>query len=185
MKGMIFTEFLEMVEERFGLATVEKILEQAAPENEGAYTSVGNYHHEEMVRLVVALSETIDIPTDDLLQVFGRWVFLRLFVEHYGDFFVEPGTVFEFLTGIESYIHVEVRKLYPDAELPTFETERVGDHGLNMVYRSTRPFAQFAHGLVLGCIEHYGENITVEVKDLSQGQGTSAQFVLSKEAAAA
>ncbi len=84
MKGMIFTEFLEMVEERFGLATVERILGQAAPENEGAYTSVGNYHHGEMVRLVVALSETSDIPADELLQVFGRWVFLRLFVAHYG-----------------------------------------------------------------------------------------------------
>lgn len=28
---------------------------------------------------------------------------------------------FQFLKNIENYIHVEVRKLYPDAELPTFE----------------------------------------------------------------
>lgn len=185
MKGMIFTEFMEMVEQQYGLAVVDRIIDAAALDNDGAFTSVGNYHHEQMLRLVQALSEASDTPTEQLLQAFGKWVFLRLFAAHYGQFFVEPRTVFDFLSGIESYIHVEVRKLYPDAELPTFEIERPAEARLLMVYRSQRPFAHFAHGLIQGCVTHYGEQVDIHMQDLSEGRGTAARFELQRREAAA
>ena len=50
MKGMIFTEFLDMVEERFGLAVADRIIEAGGSSTGGAYTAVGTYDHREMVR---------------------------------------------------------------------------------------------------------------------------------------
>ena len=41
MKGLVFTEFLEMVESKWGLATVDRVIQGAALPNNGAYTSVG------------------------------------------------------------------------------------------------------------------------------------------------
>ena len=43
MKGVIFTEFLELVEKKFGLAMVDKIIGQSNLASEGIYTSVGTY----------------------------------------------------------------------------------------------------------------------------------------------
>ena len=41
MKGMVFIEFLELVEEKFGLEMVDNIIEQSNLESEGVYTLVG------------------------------------------------------------------------------------------------------------------------------------------------
>ena len=41
MKGIVFTEFLEMVEAQFGLDTVDAIIENSDLPSRGAYTAVG------------------------------------------------------------------------------------------------------------------------------------------------
>ena len=54
---MIFTEFLDMIDEEHGLAAKHAIISQSGLPNSGAYTSVGDYDVHELVRLVVATSE--------------------------------------------------------------------------------------------------------------------------------
>ena len=49
-----------------------------------------------------------------------------------------------------------------------------------MEYRSSRPLAHFAHGLVDGCIAHFGTPIEVVMDDLSDGAGTHARFTLQQ-----
>ena len=39
---------------------------------------------------------------------------------------------FEFLQSVDQEIHVEVLKLYPDAELPSFRNELLSEHVLQM-----------------------------------------------------
>ncbi len=55
MKGIIFTEFLELVEDKFGLELLEEVLEMS--EDEGIYTSVGSYDHKNLVKLIINLSK--------------------------------------------------------------------------------------------------------------------------------
>ena len=54
MKGMVFTEFLEMVEDKFSPEVADQIIEQANLRSGGIYTSVGTYDHGEMIELVSA-----------------------------------------------------------------------------------------------------------------------------------
>ena len=63
------------------------------------------------------------------------------------EFFSGVKTSFEFLESVDGHIHVEVRKLYNDAELPEFTTTRENDNKLIMTYRSKRPFADLAAGM--------------------------------------
>lgn len=56
MKGIVFTEFIEMVENRFSADMMDDILDAANTASGGAYTAVGTYDHGEMVALVSALS---------------------------------------------------------------------------------------------------------------------------------
>ena len=53
MKGVVFTEFLEMVEQKFGMEMVNALIENNELSTDGVYSAVGTYHHSEMVSLVV------------------------------------------------------------------------------------------------------------------------------------
>jgi len=179
MKGVVFTEFLEMVEDRFSPDIADQIVEQSELASGGAYTTLGTYDHGEMLTLVTHLSEATGAPVGDLVKAFGSHLFGR-FVENYPVFFEQTGTAFDFLNNVEDYIHVEVRKLYPDAELPSIACEMPAPDQLDMTYRSSRPFAALAEGLVSACIDHFGEKIDMQVEDLSDGAGTAARFVLRR-----
>jgi len=179
MKGMVFTSFLEMVENKFSLEVADHIIEKADLPSGGSYTSVGTYDHGEMISLVVQLSGKTGIPVADLVKVFGEYLFGQL-VSMYPQFLEANPTAFDLLQKVDSYIHVEVRKLYPDAELPgfTYDTSVPGE--LRMTYRSSRPFADLAEGLILGCVAHYGEPIDIAREDVTDSAGTSAHFTLKK-----
>jgi Haem-NO-binding len=160
MKGIVFTEFLEMVEDRFSPDMVDDIIEAAAPPNGGAYTAVGTYDHSELVNMVVALSEKSGMPVPALVHAFGQHMFGR-FLANFPGFFTGVTGAVQFLSGIEDIIHAEVLKLYPDAQLPKFDCEPMPDGGLRMVYRSPRHFEDLAHGLIDGAVAHWGGGYSV------------------------
>jgi Haem-NO-binding len=116
MKGIVFTEFLEMVEDRFSPAMADRMLEACALPSGGVYTAVGTYDHHEMVQLVSQLSTLTGVAVPELLRTYGQHLFGR-FVHRYPHFFAGVDSAFAFLHNIEGYIHVEVRKLYPEADL--------------------------------------------------------------------
>ncbi|MEW6544506.1 MAG: heme NO-binding domain-containing protein [Nitrospirota bacterium] len=179
MKGIVFTEFLGMVEDRFGGETVERIIEEAALPSGAAYTAVGTYDHQELVRLAGRLSAAVKVGVPELVQAFGEHLFGR-FVQAYPHFFKGVDSAFAFLAAIEDHIHVDVRKLYPDAELPTFVCTTLGPDRMEMTYRSKRPFGDLAEGLIRGCIKHFGERIAVQRETLPGESGTAIRFTLTR-----
>ncbi|MDX2004737.1 MAG: heme NO-binding domain-containing protein [Meiothermus sp.] len=180
MKGVIFTEFLEMVESQFGYQTVDRILGEARLASGGSYTAVGTYDHGELVQLVANLHGASGIAVPELIRAYGRYIF-KHFTSHHAAFFSRVGNTFDFLESIDGHIHVEVHKLYPDAELPRFESSRPGPDRFVLTYRSTRPFADLAHGLIESSVEHFGESIEILRENLDEA-GTHTRFVLTKAA---
>lgn len=157
MKGIVFTEFLDLVEEKFGFDMIDSIIDDCDLPSGGSYTAVGTYEHTEIVDLVTALSERTETPVPVLLNVYGEHLFGR-FVALYPRFFEDDNrSAFDFLEGVENYIHVEVQKLYPQAELPRFDIERPNEQTLSMIYHSSRHFEDLAEGLIKGCLNHFGE----------------------------
>ncbi len=59
MKGIVFTEFIEMVESKFGFDMMDDIIESANLPSGGIYTAVGTYDHTEMVQLVIEISANV------------------------------------------------------------------------------------------------------------------------------
>ena len=170
MKGMVFTEFLEMVEAQCGAEMVDRIISAADLPNDGAYTSVGIYDHHELIRLVGALSEATGTSAGALVHGFGEHLFRR-FSQAYPAFFADARGTFTFLRLIDDHIHVEVRKLYPDAELPSFRCEQPAANELVMLYASPRGFGDLAEGLIHGCVAHFKEAIRVTRTDLPSVNG--------------
>lgn len=182
MKGMVFAQFLEMVEERFSPATAEHIIEASDLPSGGAYTALGTYDHGEIIQLVAHLSQKTGIAVPTLVQAFGDFLFERLAATH-PQFFGGVNDSFELLERVDGYIHVEVKKLYPEAELPSFECRRPAPGLLTMCYRSSRPFADLAEGMIRGCVAHFGESITIVREDGPGETGTAAMFTLTRQAA--
>lgn len=183
MKGVVFTELLEMAEARFSLAVVDKMITKAAPASGGHYTSVGTYPTEELVALLAELSAQTGVAVPVLLKEFGGHL-LRRFVQGHPAFFQSAPTAFALLSSVEGYIHVEVKKLYPDAELPSILCVADGPNKLVVTYRSPRRMADLAEGLMTACAEHYRERIALSREDLSQGAGEVVRFTLCRLEAA-
>ena len=53
MKGIVFSEFMDLVEEKFGWETIDELIESTNLPSGGSYTAVGTYPHSEIVSLVV------------------------------------------------------------------------------------------------------------------------------------
>ena len=149
MKGILFTEFIELVEEQFSIEMAEELIDECELATGGAYTSVGSYDHGEFVRLRTRLSERSGVPVRDLLMSFGRRMFER-FRGMYPEMFANAAAPIEFLENVEAHIHVEVRKLYPDADLPRLATRRLDPDTLEIEYRSSRGLGDLAEALVRG-----------------------------------
>lgn len=130
--------------------------------------------------MVVHLSEESDLDVPLLVKTFGNYLFTR-FVVLYPSFFENTHSCFDFLELIENHIHVEVKKLYPEAELPSFDTTKIDDNTLEMIYSSERPFAPVAEGLIEGAITYFKEQIDLQVEDLSGGVNNHAKFTLTKQ----
>jgi hypothetical protein len=175
MKGIVFTEFLEMVEETFGYDMVDTLIETTELKSGGVYTAVGTYDHSEIVNLVINLSKQTNTDIDILLHAFGRYIF-DTFVKSYPVFFDNCSSSFEFLESIDNYIHVEVLKLYPDATLPRFTTE-INDGKMSMIYISERSMSALAHGLIEKTLEYYSEDMPIQ-KDNMVDDGSKVRFVI-------
>ena len=177
MKGIVFTEFLEMVEKEFGYEVLDRITSLPTLSSSGGYTAVGNYPHKEMLAMLDELNAAVGIPHNELIFTFGRSL-LRTFSQGHSEFFKDIPNALDFLNGIESVIHTEVRKLYTDAVLPRFECERPHEKCLIMHYSSGRPFADLADGLIQESIAHFGDEVEVIREDGPTGDGHSAKFTL-------
>jgi len=176
MKGFIFSEFLELAEEKFGYAFVDNMVEETS--SSGVYTSISTYQVEELVEMVVYISRKKNIPVPDLLIAFGHFLFPR-FVKSFPLFFDENQHLFGFLGILHEIIHVEVQKLYPGALTPKVILSDEGER-LVLSYESPRKLAFFAKGMLEAAIKHFNEDIEIEMVMVNE-DGSKVDFNLLKK----
>ena len=177
MKGLVFTTFYAHCEERYGADMLDDIIEDAQLPNKGAYTSVGTYPFQEMVSLITALVKRSGTDLRIVLENFGRACFER-WVQYVPAHF-QNKTLFDILASIDDFHEYEVRKLYPDAELPSFQVESRNDQTLILRYRSCKPLADLAVGVIQGAADHVGEKVAVTHRPMTDSGGTYVRFDVS------
>jgi len=178
MKGIVFTEFLDLVEEKFGLEMVDNIINSSTLESEGVYTSVGTYAFSEMLQLLQHLSANTGISIDDLLLVYAEH-FFSVIEKNYPGLLATYKDPIEMISSIENHIHVEVRKIYPDAELPTFEVVEKTDNSLIIIYKSSRAMHHFGLGLMNKTFEHFNSTANIVLEKIKK-DGTEVKFLINK-----
>ena len=158
MKGIVFTLLADMVEEVYGLDAWDKVLTESG--HDGLYISTETYPDQELFDLVSAAESISGVPAADLIKAFGKYSFPKF--RDQNPEFCRPGmTLKEFLLTVDRVIHVEVRKLHPDASLPHFKYEEESDNQLTMYYESPRKLCMLAEGLIAGAAEHFHTSYTL------------------------
>jgi len=159
MKGVIFNVLEEMVIEQCGMDVWNDILE--TQQIAGIYTAGEGYPDDELFGLVTCISDKTQIPVETLISAFGEFLFTRL-AERYPIFIEAEATLIGFLKSVDDVIHMEVRKLYENPNLPEFECEELTPNELKMRYRSPRKLCILAEGLIRGAAKHYKTEIELD-----------------------
>jgi hypothetical protein len=159
MKGIVFNLLEEIVSRDYSEDDWDALLEAAGLV--GAYTSLGSYSDEDLMKLVAAASSALGMSRDEIIRWFGRNA-LPLLADRYPQFFKRHGSTRSFILTLNNMIHPEVRKLYPGADVPVFDFDTSSEELLVMGYASPRKMCAFAEGLIEGAASHYGEEALIE-----------------------
>jgi len=181
VKGVLFTEFQDLIEAEFGLEILDQVITQAEPKltSGGSYTSVGTYPHTELLTLLDALTSLVDADVSDMLQAYA-YRLMDSFESSYPDFFSAHDDLFSFLLNVEDQMHAGVRKLYPEANPPTLEVIEIDNASLRLNYNSHRPLSVVVRPLVQAAAKRYGLPINIELINTNP-EGTSSEVVIRKQ----
>jgi len=179
MKGIIFNVFLDLVEKENGYELVDTIIENSNLKSKGIYTSVGTYPHEELFYLINQLSLKTGISVPEILKKFGKYAF-SIFTKTYTDLIAKYNNIYDFLERLEDTIHVEVLKLYPEAELPSFSIIKNDANEMILNYQSERKLADLAEGLLIGCLEYFKTTASLQT-ELVKKDKSNVTFIIRKQ----
>ncbi|MFM1859216.1 MAG: hypothetical protein RL133_716 [Pseudomonadota bacterium] len=167
MRGMMFVSFIDWTEQAFGEDVADDILCHTPTATGGAYTNVGQYEYEELLALIQALSLRVEQPVPDLCKAFGLFLLPVLITKHQ-DFIDASAGLHGFLSGLDSHIHKEVLRLYPNSLPPRVRLQPLSEgepDAIELQYESHRPMADLAHGLLLGAVSYFKSSATVIRQD--------------------
>lgn len=159
MKGVVFNLLEQVVVASQGDDAWDRLLADA--DLKGAYSSLGSYPDREMLALVQSLATSLQVSEQEVLRWFGCAAMPLLF-QRYPRFFAAHTGVRSFVLSVNEFIHPEVRKIYPGAEVPIFVFHEESDGGLLMEYRSPRKLCALAQGFIEGAAGHYNEIVAVK-----------------------
>lgn len=162
MKGFIFTNFIDFVESTHGLEMVDEMITNCNLPSEGVYSSFSNYDFEELVSLLTYVSNKTNTNSEILLERFGIFVFPYLIGKH--SYIIDKyETAIDLIAGIENHIHIEVKKLYNDVDLPTFRVVEKSEKKLSIIYNSSKGLTYFAIGLIKETLNYFNVNGVVTI----------------------
>src|ERR1051325_8195517 len=118
MKGIVFNLVEEVVRAEYGEDTWDDLLEAAGLD--GAYSSLGSYEDDDLMKLVCAASSALQLPPNEIVRWVGRKA-LPLMAKAHPHFFAPHTGTRSFVLALNDIIHPEVRKLYPAAAVPVFD----------------------------------------------------------------
>lgn len=180
MQGAIFTTFSEMVIEKMGMSLWNEILEKVNPSSEGIYTNGMQYDDSEIMSYISELSKITQVDVTTLVRNFGEYLFTHLFnscpvnISYINN-------LKDFLTCIDGVIHKEVKRVYPQAYLPTFDYSETAEGDLIMFYQSKRKLCHLSEGLILGAAKHFNQSISIDHPECMHDGAEKCKLLVSFE----
>lgn len=177
MQGSIYTTFADMVIEKMGMTVWNELLAIVAPQSQGVYTKGMYYDDAEIMALVTALSEKTNIDVPTLVKSFGEYLFSNLYQSSPANI-SHIDNLKDFLLAIDQVIHKEVKRVYPNAYLPSFEYSEADNGNLIMFYRSKRKLCHLSEGLIASAAKHFKQKITIKHPECMHHGADKCQLII-------
>ncbi len=178
MKGVIFNIVKSFVEDNFGEKAYEELIEQSNLKSNGIFIGPATYDDSDFFELATQATNKFSVSMNDLQKMLGKYSFPKLatMCPHFVEIYDHPKA---FLKTIEDVVHVEVKKLYLNANTPTFRYEDNSDDSLMMEYMSERQLCFFLDGLIDGVSDYFKQPISKEHSTCTHRGDLSCRFMLS------
>jgi hypothetical protein len=169
VKGVLFNVVEDVVVETLPPDSWDGALDHACLG--GAYTSLGDYPDRELAAIVDAVSAQTGLSAAEVLRHVGRHGYRHL-VERQPDIVADATDLGSLLHQLDAVIHAEVLKLYPDAEVPSFQVTDEGPGRWRVDYRSRRQLCHLAEGLLEGAADSFGTTVAIDQPEcVDRGDG--------------
>lgn len=157
MKGIIFDLAADVVRADYGDDTWDDLLDAVG--SDGVYTALGSYPDADLVAIIEAAAARLGVSGATATVMVGRQGY-QILASRYPRLVADIPDLRTVLASLNTIIHPEVLKLYPDATPPTFLLRSDGSD-LLMTYVSERSLCRLAEGLTLGAADAFGERVSV------------------------
>jgi hypothetical protein len=154
MKGIIFNLLEQFITKGWGEEQYDAILTASSLTIQDPFVGPGTYSDADFMILFGKAVAALGLLPEEGLRRFGRFAFPQLAARF--PQFVTPYTHPKpFLKTVDSVIHIEVRKLYEQTNLPVFVYHDTAPNALAIEYSSSRRLCHFMEGLIDGVADHF------------------------------
>lgn len=165
MYGLVNKAIKQMVETGFGLDVWKKIKAKAEVLDD-RFLSMESYPDDLTHRLVVAASQELEMPADQILKAFGEYWVKYTAQEGYGELMSVAGSDFrEFMENLDD-LHSRVGVNFPKLVPPSFECEeQLEEKHFKLHYHSKRSgLAPMVVGLVHGLGDRFDTDVDISLE---------------------
>lgn len=178
MKGIVFNLLEQFITEKMGGEKYEEILAGCPLKTREPFVGPGSYPDEDLMALVNMTVEKMGVELPEALRAFGRFCVPKL-AERFPIFMSPHNHPKPFLKTVGSVIHVEIKKLYPDAEPPSLTYDDPAPGQLIIRYKSKRRLCRFMEGLIDGVADYYDSPIRYRQNGCMLEGGGACEFELT------
>ncbi len=177
MYGLVNKAVEDLVLSKFGEDTWETILDKADIE-EDYFVAMQSYSDDVTYKLVGAASEVLDMPAEQVLEVFGEYWILYTAEKGYGSMLDMAGSSLdEFLKNLNN-LHSQVAVTLPELKPPSFKIDNVEEKIWRVHYHSDRAgLTSMMVGLLKGLAQRFGQEGEVVVEAIN-GEGSDHDVYL-------
>jgi hypothetical protein len=177
MKGHIFNLLEKFIIEITDANVYESIIAECRLITKGPFIRPGKYPDEDLAEIVDKTVQYLGITVNEAHYAFGKWIFPHLLLISAPEVreLRNPKALFLQL----DYIHrIELKKLWPDAEPPTFQCEDTGPAQLRMIYDSRREMFDLVDGVIASVADYYKYDISFTKSYIDQQNYRICQYDL-------
>ena len=159
MKGIVINITEDFIIDNFGEEIFDQTISNCNLKTEDPFVSPGTYPDSDLFEIVVNASQILEITIEEFLKKLGHYAFAKL-AERHPSFLEGYNHPKSFLQTVDGVIHMEVRKLYQDSQLPVFQYSDPSKDELIITYYSKRKLYPFLEGMINGVSDYFGVGIS-------------------------
>ncbi|MCY3005529.1 MAG: protein kinase [Planctomycetota bacterium] len=168
MHGLILVQLQKFAQQTFGPEKWRRALSQSGLD-QTSFSAGLVYEDRQALELIVLASQTLRVPVDEVVELFGRFLSTEL-IRLYSRVIKPEWRTLDIIENTETFIHSAVRVGNPGAVPPVLDAIRLSENELQLLYSSDRKLCKLAIGIIHGLADHFQEVIEVH-KDSCMLQG--------------